>query len=101
MLLLRHTIRRDDLIQTRSIDALDGVAGEDAVRDEREDSVGAFFFQEFGGAGYRVGGVGEVVDEDCGAVGDGADEEHGCVLAVVDGGWATFLGGGRGVSGLD
>ncbi|KAI7691723.1 hypothetical protein KC353_g18966 [Hortaea werneckii] len=92
MFVLRHRIRRDDFIQTRGIDALDGVTGEDAMRHEREDGMGAFLFEQFGGPRNRVRGIGEVVDEDRGAVLHGADEEHGGVLAVVDGGWTTFLG---------
>lgn len=92
MFVLGDRVRRDDFIQTRGVDALDGVAGEDAVRHEREDGVRAFLLEQFGRPRDRVRGIGQVVDEDRGAVLDGADEEHGGVLAVVDGGWTTFLG---------
>ena len=99
MFILGDGIRGDDLIQTGSIDALDGVAGEDAVRDEGEHGMGAFLFQQFGRPCDRVGGVGQVVDEDRGAVRHGAHEEHGRVLPVVDGGGATFLVGGEELAG--
>ena len=59
--------------------------------DEGVDGVGPGFLEQFCGAGDGVGGVGQVVDEDGGAVGDVADEEEVGVLAVVGLGWSSFL----------
>lgn len=52
------------------MDALHGIAGEDAMRDEGNDSRSARLLEKLGGAGNSVGGVGEIVDKDGGAVGD-------------------------------
>lgn len=91
VLLLRHGVGRDDLVEGAGVDALDGVAGEDAVGDERVDGLRAFLLEELGGAGDGVGGVCQVVDEDGRAVAHFSDEQHAGVLAVVDLGGATLL----------
>lgn len=93
MLLLRHTIRTNHAIQRTRINPLHRISAKNAVRNQSVDGVRAFFFEEFSGPRDGVGRVCEVVDEDCGAVLDAADEEHGCVLAVGNLGWAAFLGG--------
>lgn len=91
MLVLRHTVGDDDFVEVGAVDALAGIAGEDAVGDEGVDAAGAGFLEQLGGAGDGVGGVCEIVDEDGGAVDYGADEEEGCGLAGGGLGWATFL----------
>lgn len=91
--LLRDTVRHHHLIQRAGIDPLDRIAGKHAVGEQGIDFRGALLFQEFGGAGDGVGGVGEVVDEDGEARGDVADEHHGSVLAVGDFCGAALLGG--------
>lgn len=52
------------------MDALNRVTREDAVRDQGKDTGGAGFLEKLGGTSDGVGGVGEIVDEDGGAIGD-------------------------------
>lgn len=97
VLRLVHGIRHNDLIQRARIDPIDRIPAQDAVRDERKDLRRALLLEQLGCARNRVGGIGQVVDEDSGAVRDVADEHHGGVLAVVDlGGAALFVDEGKG-----
>lgn len=81
---LRHTIRNDHFIQRASVDAFDRVSTQDTVRKQCDDGGSALFFKEFRRSGDGVGGIGEVIEEDGGAVGHVAYEHHGRVLAVGD-----------------
>jgi len=58
MLLLRHTVRHNHLVQTTGINAVNRVAREDSVRYEGVDARSAGLFHELGGAGDGVAGVG-------------------------------------------
>ena len=59
--------------------------------DQGIDFDGALLFQEPSRAGDGVGGVCQVVDEDCGAAGDVADEHHCSFLFVFYAGGPSFL----------
>jgi hypothetical protein len=91
VLLLGHGVGGDDLVDGAGVDALDRVAGENTVCDERVHSLRAFLLQELGGACDGVGGIGQVIDEDGGAATDFTDEQHCGVLAIRDLRGAAFL----------
>lgn len=84
-------VGHDNPVERTSIDAVDGVAAQDAVRDERVDLSCTFFLQQFRCAGDGVGGVGKIVHENGSAVRDVSDQHHGRVLSVVDLRRSTFL----------
>lgn len=73
-----------DLVQGAGVDAVDCVAAQNAVRDEREHFCRAFLLQQLCSACDGVRGVREIIDEDGGAVRDVSDQHHGRILAVVD-----------------
>lgn len=91
VLLLGHTIGNDYLVKITVVDAINSVAAEDAVSDQRVNHSGAFFLQQSGCACNGVGGVGEIVDQDGRSVSDVAYKHHGCVLAIRDARWTPFL----------
>lgn len=97
MLRLIHRIRDNYLIQRTGINPLNRIAAENAVRNQRIHLRRALLLQQLRGARNGVGGIGQVVDEDGGAVRDVPDEHHGGVLAVGDLCWAPlFVDEGKG-----
>jgi hypothetical protein len=84
MLRLIDRVRHNDFVQGASVDAIDRIAAQDAVRDERVHLGCAFLLQQLGRACDGVGGVCQIVYEDGRAVCDVAHQHHGRVLAVVD-----------------
>ena len=91
VLLLRDAVGHDNFVETACVDALDGITGEDAVGNEGDDARGAGALEQLCGTSDGVGCVGEIVDQDCGAVDDRAHQKKGSVLAVVGLGWSAFL----------
>lgn len=81
VLVLRHRVRHDHFVQVRGVDPLDGIARENAVRDQSVNGSRARFLEQFGGAGDGVGGVGQIIDKNCASVGHGADEKESGGLA--------------------
>jgi hypothetical protein len=91
VVVLRHAVGRDELVDAAALDAVERVAAEYAVRDKRVDVSGALLFEELGGADdlgmvsmgrerggggcsvrrektYSVTGVDEIVDQDADAL---------------------------------
>ena len=91
VLLLRHRVRYNNLIQRALIDPLAGIAREDTVRDERIDGVRARLLQQLRGAGDGVRGVRQIVHEYRRPVRHVPDEEQGSALAVVSLRWSPLL----------
>jgi hypothetical protein len=81
----------DDLVKRTGVDAINGITAQDAVRDERIHLGSALLLQQLGGTCDGVGGVGQIVDEDGGAVCDVTDQHHGRILPVVDLSGAALL----------
>lgn len=76
LLLMRHRIRHHDSTKLTPVQRLDGIATQDAVRDDSHDFFGAVLHHGVGGFDERAASVGHVVDEDGDAVLDVADEHH-------------------------
>jgi len=76
MLFLRDRIGDDDPVNSRGIEARNGITAEDAVGEESVDLESAFALKQLGGPGDGVGRVAKVVDKDADAVGNVADEHH-------------------------
>jgi hypothetical protein len=91
VLLLRDGIGGDDLVDGAGIDALDGIAREHTVRDERIHGLGTFLLQELSGACDGVRGISQVIDEDGGTTAHFTDEQHGGVLTIRNLRRAAFL----------
>lgn len=91
VLLLRHGVGGDDLVDGTSIDAFDGVAREHTVGDERVHGLGAFLLEELGCACDGVGGIGQVIDENCGATAHFTNKQHRGILTIRNLRWAAFL----------
>jgi hypothetical protein len=81
----------DDLVKRAGVDAINGIAAQDAVRDERVHLGSALLLQQLGGTCDGVGGVGQIVDENGGAVCNVTDQHHGRILPVADLGRAALL----------
>jgi len=94
MLLLWNRIGHDNLVQGRSIDAVDGIPAEDAVSYQCVDLTGALFSKEFGCSRDGVACVYDVVDQDAYAVRHVAHQHHAGVLPLSDPGRTSFLLGG-------
>jgi hypothetical protein len=77
-------VGHNDLVQGTRVDAVDGVATKDAMRDQRIHLRGALLLDQLGRACDSVGCVRQVVDENGGAICDVANQHHGRVLAVAD-----------------
>jgi hypothetical protein len=88
---LRDGIGHHDLVQGAGVDAIDGVAAQDAVRDERKYLSCAFLLQQLRSAGDSIRCIGKIVDKDRGAVRDVSHQHHGRVLPIVDLGRTAFL----------
>jgi hypothetical protein len=73
-----------DFVQGAGVDAIDCIAAENAVRDERKHLCRAFLLQQLRRARDGIRGVRKIVDEDSGAICDVSDQHHGCILSVVD-----------------
>jgi len=97
VVLLRHRVGYNDLVQRTRVDAIDGVSAQNAVGDQCNHLRRTLLFKQFGRAGDRVGRVGQIVDEDGSALGYIADKHHGRILAVIDlRGAALFMDKGKG-----
>lgn len=84
-----HRVRDHDLAQPARVQRLDGVAAQDAVRDDGDDLGGAVGEARLGGFDECAARVGHVVDEDGDLGVDVADEGHlgnfvGAVALLVD-----------------
>lgn len=91
MFVLRQGIGYGDGVDGALVQAVDGVAAEDAVADEGVDPGGALVLQQASCARDGVAGVGEVVHEDGGAILNVANEHHGRFLLLRDFRRAAFL----------
>jgi hypothetical protein len=91
VLVLGHRVGHNQLVDGRRLDAVDGIAAEDAVGEERIDFGGTLLLEELGRPSDGVAGIRKIVDEDADTVRDVADEHHAGVLPVCDLGGAAFL----------
>lgn len=91
VLVLGHRVCDEHLINGRGVDARNGVAAEDAVRQQGIDLGGALLLEQLGCARDGVGGIGEIVDEDADAVGDVADKHHASVFLLGELDGTAFL----------
>ena len=64
---LVNRVGHNDLVQSTRVDAVDGIATKDAMRDQRIHLRGALLLDQLGRARDGVGCVSQVVDEDGGA----------------------------------
>jgi hypothetical protein len=88
---LINSVGYHDLVERTGVDAIDRVAAQDAVGDERIHLVRTFLLQKLCSTGDGVRGIGKIVDEDRSAARDISDQHHGRVLSVVDLSGAAFL----------
>jgi hypothetical protein len=88
---LRDGVGHNDLVQGAGVDAINGVAAQDAMRDERHYLGRTLFLQQLRSAGNGVGRVGKIVNKDRGATRHVSHQHHGRVLPVVDLGRTAFL----------
>jgi hypothetical protein len=91
VLCLVHAVRDDDLVERARLDPLNRVSAEDAVGDECVHLVGALFLEQLGRTRDGVARVGQIVNQNRGAVGYIANKHHGRVLPLVDLSRATLL----------
>jgi len=89
--LLWHRVGDNHLVDSRGIDAVDGVAAEDAMREESIDLGRALLLEELCGARNGIAGVGKIVDQDADTPFDVADEHHAGILAIRNFGRTTLL----------
>jgi hypothetical protein len=91
VLRLIDRVCHNDFVQGAGVDAIDRVAAQDAVRDERVHLGCAFLLQQLCRACDGVRSVCQVIDKDGRAVRDVSHQHHGRVLAVVDLCWSALL----------
>ena len=91
MLVLGNRVGDDQLVNRRSLDAVESVTAEDTVSQQGVDGGGTLLLEELGSSGNGVSGIGNVVEEDAHAVGNVTDEHHAGVLAIGDLGRAALL----------
>ena len=91
VLVLGYRVGNDQLVNRRSLDAVDSVTAEDTVSQQRVDGGGTLLLKELGGSGDGVAGIGNVVEKNADAIGNVTDEHHASVLAIGDLGRATLL----------
>jgi hypothetical protein len=91
VLVLRHRVGHDHLIDGRSVDAGNGIAAEDAVREQGVDGSGALLLKELGGPGDGVAGVDKIVNKDADAVLDVSNKHHAGVALLAVLGRAALL----------
>ncbi len=91
VLMLRHTIGDDDLVQSAGIDAFNGVTAEHTMREKRVDFCGALFLQQLGRTCNGIGGIGKVIHQDGRSVGYITNEHHDGILPVSDARGAALL----------
>lgn len=91
MIDLVHTVGHDHLVEGASVDALNGIAAQDTVSDQGVDLGGALLLQQFGGTRDGIGGVRQIVDQDCYPILNVTDQHHGGILTVCDLCGAAFL----------
>jgi hypothetical protein len=91
VLMLRHAIGDDNLVQGAGIDAFDGVTAEHTMREKCVDFRGTLFLQQLGRTCNGIGGIGKVVYQDGRSVGYIANEHHDGILPVGDARGAAFL----------
>lgn len=92
VLILRNTIRYNDLIQWGSINPIDGISAEDTVGEECVDLGRALLLQKLRSSGDCVGSVRQIIDENCYPIRNISYEHHGGILSVCDSSGSAFLG---------
>ena len=90
---LVDTVRHDYHIQRTSFDSFNGISTKNAMRHERIYFSRVLLLQQFGCTSDRVARIGQVVDQNRGAIRNITHEHHGCILAVRDLSWAALLHG--------
>ena len=91
MLLLRHRVRHNNLVQGRGIDTRNGIAAEDTVGDESVHFGGTLALEEFRSSGDGVGGIDQVVNKDTDPISDITDEHHAGIAVLVELNRTAFL----------
>lgn len=91
MLFLWDTVSDDDFVNGAGVDAGDGVAAENSVREESIDVGSAFSLYKLRRAGDGVGCICEIIDDNGDPASDIPHKHHSGVLAVSDASWTTFL----------
>jgi len=84
MLLLRHRVGHDDLVQSTVVDTINGISTQNAVGDECNHLCSTLLLQELRRASDGVRCIGQIVNEDSRALGHVSDQHHCSVLAVAD-----------------
>ena len=91
VLSLINAVCNDDFVQGRSVDPVYSLTTQYPVCYKRIDLRSPFFLQELRGACYRVGCVGEIIDEYRGTIRDISDEHHCRILTISNFGGAPLL----------
>src|SRR6201747_901920 len=91
MLFLRDTVRDNDLIQCRSVDAGYGISTEYAMREQCIDVGGPFFLQQLGCPGDCIGRICQIIDKDTNFVGNIPYKHHCGILTLCNTRWSAFL----------
>jgi len=91
VLSLIDRVRDYDLVQCAGVDAIDSIAAQDAVGNERIHLGRALLLQQLRGPSNGIRGICQVVDEDGGALCNVSDQHHGRVLSVVNLRGSTLL----------
>lgn len=91
VLVLRHRVGHNHLVDGRCLYAVDSVTAEDAVGQKGVDLGRTLLFAELGSACNGVARIEKVVDENADAVPHITHQHHACVLPVRDLSRAAFL----------
>lgn len=91
VLVLGNRVGNDQLVNRRSLDAVDSVTAEDTVSQQGVDGGGALLLKELGSSGDGVAGIGNIVEQNANAVSNVTHEHHASVLAIGDLGRTALL----------
>ena len=91
VLLLWHGVGDNNLVNSRGVEAGQGISGEDTVGDQRIDVGSTLALDKLGSAGDSVAGISQIIDDDSNTACNISDKHHSRILAIGDACWATLL----------
>ena len=91
VLVLWNRVGNNDLVNSRGVEAGQGIPGEDTVGDQCIDVGSALALDKLGGTGDSVAGISQIIDNDSNTACNISDKHHSRILTIGDARWATLL----------